>query len=96
MIEKILKTSFVEDFIAKKIQLFILKNYKAFGNIHDVIRVRPFAPKLTKPKLQKTEFKNAVSNYLKFGNLDKVKEFRTISEAQEKEIIKLAKKESNE
>lgn len=43
-IEKIYKTPYIEDWSGKKIQIFI-KSIKAFGEIVDSLRIRPYIPK---------------------------------------------------
>jgi len=40
----------VEDWAGKRIGLFIMRGVKAFGGIHDVIRVRPSVPAEPAPK----------------------------------------------
>jgi hypothetical protein len=95
-ISKVFKTSIAEKFIGEKIQIFVKYNYKSFGKINDVLRIREFKPKITKPNLKKGEIENAVKNYVQFGNLDNVKEHRTISASQEKQIIELSKATTDE
>jgi len=96
VISKVYKTSIAEDFIGKRVQIFVKYNYKSFGKLNDVLRIREFKPKATKPKLKDSEFENAIENYKKFGNLENVKEHREITKAQEKQIIKIAKADKNE
>lgn len=43
-IAKVLKTPYVEQWTGKKIQLFVQPNVKAFGDVVDAVRVRPFLP----------------------------------------------------
>ena len=43
-ISKILKTPYIEEWIGRKIQLYVQKNVKAFGDVVDAVRVRPFLP----------------------------------------------------
>lgn len=43
-IAKALKTPYVEHWAGKKIQLFVQPNVKAFGDVVDAVRVRPFLP----------------------------------------------------
>lgn len=43
-ITKLLKTPYIEEWQGRKIQLYIEKNVKAFGDVVDAIRVRPFLP----------------------------------------------------
>ena len=96
VIEKVYKTPIAEDLIGMKIQVFVLKNFKAFGKVQDVLRIRPFKPKESNPSLTKAEYPNAIKNFLKSGNLEAVKKHRTISPAQEKEIIELSKAQKDE
>lgn len=93
-LSKVYKTTYAEDFIGQKIQLFIKKNQRIFGKLLDVIRIREVKPKKQKkPVLKKTELVNAVNELNKSGNLEKVKQHRTITPAQEKKIKELAKTE---
>lgn len=43
-ITKLLKTPYIEQWAGKKIQLFVERGIKAFGEVVDAIRVRPFLP----------------------------------------------------
>ena len=43
-ITKLLKTPYIEEWAGRKIQLYVEKNVKAFGDVVDAIRVRPFLP----------------------------------------------------
>ena len=43
-ITKLLKTPYIEQWVGRKIQLFVESGIKAFGDIVDAIRVRPFLP----------------------------------------------------
>lgn len=49
-ISKIYKCPYIEQWQGKKIQIFIDK-VKAFGEVHDALRIRPFEPKIEKPIL---------------------------------------------
>jgi hypothetical protein len=46
-ISKALKVDFVEDWAGKHISVYVLKNLRAFGSLHNVLRVRPVAPRLS-------------------------------------------------
>ena len=48
MIQKVLKTPYIEDWAGRKIQLYV-ESVKAFGDVVDAIRVRPYLPKVTEP-----------------------------------------------
>ena len=43
-ISKLLKTPYIEQWAGRKIQLYVEKGIKAFGDIVDAVRVRPFLP----------------------------------------------------
>ena len=43
-IEKALGTPYLDEWVDKKIQLYVEKNVPAFGSITDAVRVREFAP----------------------------------------------------
>ena len=43
-ITKLLKTPYIEQWAGRKIQLYVERGIKAFGDIVDAIRVRPFLP----------------------------------------------------
>lgn len=45
-ITKLLKTPYIEQWAGRKIQLYVESGIKAFGDIVDAIRVRPFIPVL--------------------------------------------------
>lgn len=43
-ITKLLKTPYIEEWSGRKIQLYVEQGIKAFGDIVDALRVRPFLP----------------------------------------------------
>ena len=43
-ISKLLKTPYIEEWVGRKIQLYVQKGIKAFGDIVDAVRVRDFLP----------------------------------------------------
>ena len=43
-ITKLLKTPYIEQWAGRKIQLYVEQGIKAFGDVVDAIRVRPFLP----------------------------------------------------
>lgn len=47
-ITKLFKTPYIEEWVGRKIQLYVQKGIKAFGDIVDAIRVRDFLPVDTK------------------------------------------------
>ncbi|MEG2527065.1 MAG: hypothetical protein RSA62_07590 [Oscillospiraceae bacterium] len=48
-IEKVVGSPYFEDWSGTKIQLFVESGIKAFGDIVNAVRVRPFKPKLAEP-----------------------------------------------
>ena len=48
-IQKVYKTPYIEDWSGRKIQLFI-DNVKAFGELVEALRIRPFVPKQVESK----------------------------------------------
>lgn len=44
MIAKLLQTPYIEQWQGRKIQLYVQPNVKAFGDVVDAVRVRPFLP----------------------------------------------------
>lgn len=48
-ITKLFKTPYVEQWVGRKIQIYVEKGVKAFGEIVDALRIRPFLPKEEKP-----------------------------------------------
>jgi DNA-directed RNA polymerase subunit RPC12/RpoP len=43
-ITKLFKTPYIEEWTGRKIQLYVQKGVKAFGEIVDALRIRPFLP----------------------------------------------------
>ena len=45
-VKKALNSRYVEDWQGKHVSVYILKNLRAFGAVHDVPRIRPVAPRI--------------------------------------------------
>lgn len=60
-ISKLYRTPYIEQWRGKKIQIYIEHDIKAFGEIVDGIRVRPYIPKEEKPICE--ECKNELQPY---------------------------------
>ena len=54
-IQKVTGTPYMDEWIGKKVQLYIDNKVKAFGEIVSAVRVRPFAPKMVAKQEQQTE-----------------------------------------
>ena len=50
MLEKLTKSSYIEDWVGKEIQIGTEK-VKAFGEVHDALRIRPYLPKKQAPSV---------------------------------------------
>ncbi len=44
-IQKIYHTPYIEEWSGKKVQLFVQNDVKAFGEVVDAVRIRPYVPK---------------------------------------------------
>jgi len=87
-INKALKTPFIEDWQGKHISVYVLKGLRAFGALHDVVRVRPVAPRLN---IDIEPAKTALNNCKKVDELRDV--FKGFSPEVRKHpaIVKLGK-----
>jgi hypothetical protein len=65
-IEKVYKTPYIEEWAGKKIQIFS-DRVKAFGDVVDALRIRPFVPKQAAPVEQKCA--DCCGKIDAFGNL---------------------------
>lgn len=54
-IQKATGSPWMDDWIGRKVQLYIDNKVKAFGEIVSAVRVRPFAPKIAAKQEQQTE-----------------------------------------
>ncbi len=41
-----LRSPYIEDWVGKQVAIYVEKGLKAFGGVHDVLRVRPYAPRV--------------------------------------------------
>ena len=62
-ITKLLKTPYIEQWAGKKIQIYIEYGIKAFGDIVDALRIRPFLP--VEKELKCTDCGNTIQAYEK-------------------------------
>lgn len=91
-IVKLSKSEFIERWVGLKIQVY-KATVKAFGDMHDCLRIRPFKPKTTKPELlPNTETWNAaISHMAESGfTIDKVMGKYTLSEENKVKLIEEA------
>lgn len=69
-IKKIYGTPYIEDWVGKKIQLYVTK-VKAFGELTDAVRIRPRKPKVKKPTLTTDHKKySTIVRNIKKGDTD--------------------------
>ena len=68
-ISKALKTPYPDDWAGKYISVYILKDLRAFGDIHDVPRVRPVAPRIpvASPPVTAEQLKSIREGFTKIG-----------------------------
>lgn len=52
-IKALAKSNFLEDWSGLKIQIYVQQNVKAFGELHDALRIRPTVPVTKKPSITK-------------------------------------------
>lgn len=88
-------SAFVEDWANVTVQLYIDPGAKLKGEIVGGVRVHPDPPRKTKPVLLRDtqQFDNAVSAYIRDGNLDKVLERVQVSKADQELIREMAAKQ---
>ena len=55
IIQKIYKTPYIEDWVDKKIQIYVAQ-VKAFGDIVDALRIRPFIPQEAKKAKERIRY----------------------------------------
>ena len=86
-----LGSPYYEDWIGKSLELFV-SNVKAFGELVAAVRVRPYAPKLEKTKLNAERFA-AMLDSIKAGKFDpiKAKEKFLLTKDQIKQLNDIAK-----
>lgn len=87
IISKLYNSRFVEDWVGKKIQLFVTTE-KIFGVMDEVIRVRPFAPGAKLPVLTKESpaYNNAVEHMKKGGAVTDIEKRYQLTEEIKKEL----------
>ena len=68
-ISKALKTPYPDDWAGRHISVYILKDLRAFGDVHDVPRVRPVAPKppVQSPPATPEQLKSIRDGFAKIG-----------------------------
>jgi hypothetical protein len=93
VVKKFAKSPYINDWVNIPVQIFVKDDIKAFGDLIDGLRLREFQPKFEKPNLtpDNTAWAKAV-DYLKKGNkVEKIKETWSLTEANEKKLLELAK-----
>ena len=45
------RTPYIEEWTGQRIQIYVQEGVKAFGELHDALRIRPTVPALKKPDL---------------------------------------------
>lgn len=69
-----LRSPYIEDWVGKQVSIYVEKGLKAFGGVHDVLRVRPYAPRvqvdLNPAKAQLNACKSVDELYKVHGSLE--------------------------
>lgn len=60
-IEKVTGSGYIEDWVGHKIQLYIEHGIKAFGDVVNAVRVRPYKPKISDTKIFCEECKKEIT-----------------------------------
>lgn len=81
IITKIYSTPYIEEWITKKIQIYVEK-VDAFGETVDALRVRPFIPNVSLPLLVQgnKHYDNAVKHLLNGGDIELLKKHYTLTD----------------
>ena len=58
-----LRSPYIEDWAGKQIAVYVEKGLKAFGGVHDVLRVRPVAPRVIIDLEPSKKLLNACKSY---------------------------------
>ena len=68
-IKKAFKSPILDDWIGKYIAVYVQRDLKAFGELHDVLRVRPVAPKppVQSPPATPEQLKSIRDGFVKIG-----------------------------
>jgi len=80
---------FLNDWGGVSITVYVDPNVKMMGETVDGLRINKAAPRLQKPELVKgsEEWDRALESYVKNGNLNMIKKYRSISKETEKAIM---------
>ena len=87
-IKRLAKSPYIEDWTGLEITIYVEQNVKAFGELHDALRVRPIAPRKVKPTVapgcDKWEVaKKAVANG---STLADIRKYYTITDVNFKKL----------
>lgn len=72
-IQRFSGSKFIEDWGNTNIQIYVLEGVKAYGEVHDVLRIRDMQPRMEKPVLNNLSEKwdDAIKSYQDAENKDK-------------------------
>jgi len=89
IIKRFTNSNYIEDWHGTAVQVYVQENVKAFGEVMDALRLRDYQPRMEKEELTPTheKWKGAVKKYSESKDLSVVKEYFTISNANEKKLI---------
>lgn len=81
IITKVYQTPYIEDWPGKQIQIYADK-VKAFGEVVDALKIRPFVPNKPLPLLPDSgkHYDNAVKNLKEGGSLDDIRKYYSLTD----------------
>ena len=92
IIQRFTNSKFIEDWNNTPIQVYVLENVKAFGEVTDALRLREYQPRTEKQELtpEHEKWQGAVKKYKENQDLTVVKEYFSLSAANESLLIEQA------
>jgi len=91
-IEKLYDTPFIEEWVGKRVTVFVANNIKAFGDVVDALRIKAIVPVDAKPKLtpKSDKWKTAAEAVKKGTTISAIRKHYDISDGDFKELEKEA------
>ena len=85
-IQRFSGSKYIEEWKGTTIQVYVMENIKAFGELTDALRLREFPPRTEKEELtpEHNKWSGAVKKYKEDKDLSVVKEYFNLSAANEK------------
>lgn len=92
IIQRFTNSKHIEDWGNTVIQVYVMENVKAFGEVTDALRIREYQPRMEKEDLtpEHKKWDGAVKKYAEDQDLTVVKEYFNLSAANEELLINQA------